>query len=68
LNTFILNDDERDIAEFLVGSIDDMGYIRRKRPDIVDDMAFTQGLYTDDVTVERMLTVTRIRTFRVGSS
>jgi RNA polymerase sigma-54 factor len=56
LNTFILNDDERDIAEFLVGSIDDMGYIRRV-PDIVDDMAFTQGLYTDDVTVERMLTV-----------
>jgi RNA polymerase sigma-54 factor len=32
-----------------------MGYIRV--PDIVDDMAFTQGLYTDDVTVERMLTV-----------
>jgi RNA polymerase sigma-54 factor len=57
LNTFILNDDERDIAEFLVGSIDDMGYIRRSVPDIVDDMAFTQGLYTDDVTVERMLTV-----------
>jgi RNA polymerase sigma-54 factor len=56
LNTFILNDDERDIAEFL-GSIDDMGYIRRSVPDIVDDMAFTQGLYTDDVTVERMLTV-----------
>jgi RNA polymerase sigma-54 factor len=39
LNTFILNDDERDIAEFLVGSIDDMGYIRRSVPDIVDDMA-----------------------------
>jgi RNA polymerase sigma-54 factor len=33
-----------------------MGYIRRSVPDIVDDMAFTQGLYTDD-TVERMLTV-----------
>jgi RNA polymerase sigma-54 factor len=30
LNTFILSDDDdRDIAEFLVGSIDDMGYIRR---------------------------------------
>jgi len=26
LNTFILNDSEREIAEFLVGSIDDMGY------------------------------------------
>ncbi|SDX61031.1 RNA polymerase factor sigma-54 [Flavobacterium degerlachei] len=57
LNTFILNDDERDIAEFLVGSIDDMGYIRRSIPDIVDDMAFTQGIYTDEATVERMLQV-----------
>ncbi|UQD55358.1 RNA polymerase factor sigma-54 [Flavobacterium sp. K5-23] len=57
LNTFILNDEERDIAEFLVGSIDDMGYIRRSIPDIVDDMAFTQGIYTDEKIVERMLHV-----------
>ncbi len=55
LNTFILTDDERDIAEFLVGSIDDMGYIRRTTQDIVDDMAFTQGIYTDETTVERVL-------------
>ncbi|MCK6606892.1 MAG: RNA polymerase factor sigma-54 [Flavobacterium sp.] len=55
LNTFILTDDERDIAEFLVGSIDDMGYIRRTIQDIVDDMAFTQGIYTDETTVERIL-------------
>lgn len=55
LNTFILSDDERDIAEFLVGSIDDMGYIRRTVQDIVDDMAFTQGIYTDEATVERIL-------------
>jgi RNA polymerase sigma-54 factor len=55
LNTFILNDDEREIAEFLVGSIDDMGYIRRSIPDMVDDMAFTQGIYTDEKMVERML-------------
>jgi RNA polymerase sigma-54 factor len=55
LNTFILNDTEREIAEFLVGSIDDMGYIRRSIPDIVDDMAFTQGIYTDEKTVEKML-------------
>ena len=57
LNTFILNDEEREIAEFLVGSIDDMGYIRRSIPDIVDDMAFTQGIYTDEKTVERILHV-----------
>jgi RNA polymerase sigma-54 factor len=55
LNTFILDDQEREIAEFLVGSIDDMGYIRRSIPDMVDDMAFTQGIYTDEKTVERML-------------
>jgi len=57
LNTFMLNDEEREIAEFLVGSIDDMGYIRRSIPDIVDDMAFTQGIYTDEKMVERILHV-----------
>lgn len=57
LNTFILSENERDIAEFLVGSIDDMGYIRRSIPDIVDDMAFTQGIYTDEKTVEGILHV-----------
>jgi RNA polymerase sigma-54 factor len=57
LNTFILDDSEREIAEFLVGSIDDMGYIRRSIPDIVDDMAFTQGLYTDEKTVDAMLQI-----------
>jgi len=55
LNTFILTDEEREIAEFLVGSIDDDGYLRRDVQDIVDDMAFTQGIYTDEKTVEKML-------------
>ncbi|WP_291274025.1 RNA polymerase factor sigma-54 [Flavobacterium sp.] len=57
LNTFILSDEDREIAEFLVGSIEDSGYIRRTIQDIVDDMAFTQGIYTDEKTVERVLTV-----------
>ncbi|TRX21243.1 RNA polymerase factor sigma-54 [Flavobacterium franklandianum] len=57
LNTFILNDSEREIAEFLVGSIDDIGYLRRSIPDLVDDMAFTQGIYTDEKTVEKMLNI-----------
>lgn len=55
LNTFILSDQEREIAEFLVGSIDDMGYIRRTIADIVDDLAFTQGIYTDEASVEKVL-------------
>ena len=57
LNTFILSDDQRSIAEFLAGSIDDDGYLRRTILDIVDDMAFTQGIYTDEKTVEKILHV-----------
>ena len=57
LNTFILSDEDRDTAEFLVGSIEDSGYIRRSIQDIVDDMAFTQGIYTDEKTVERVLQI-----------
>jgi RNA polymerase sigma-54 factor len=57
LNTFILSEADREIAEFLVGSIDDMGYIRRSISDIVDDLAFTQAVYTDEKTVERLLHV-----------
>jgi len=57
LNTFILSDDDRGIAEFLVGSIDDDGYLRRSIQDIVDDMAFTQGIYTDEKSVEKILNI-----------
>ena len=57
LNTFILNEDERMIAEFLVGSIDDLGYLRREMSDIVDDLAFTQAIYTDEKEVEKILKV-----------
>ena len=57
LNTFVLTDEEKQIAEFLVGSIDDMGYIRRDIDDIVDDMAFTQAIYTDKKAVESILNI-----------
>ncbi len=57
LNTFVLSDEEHDIAEFLIGSIDDDGYLRREIQDIVDDMAFTQGIYTDEKRVEKMLLI-----------
>jgi len=55
LNTFILTEEQRSIAEFLVGSLDDDGYLRRTITDIVDDMAFTQGIYTDEKSVEKIL-------------
>ncbi|MDT0644153.1 RNA polymerase factor sigma-54 [Zunongwangia sp. F363] len=55
LNTFRFNETEQEIAEFLVGSVDESGYIRRSIQDIVDDLAFTQNVYTDEETVEKVL-------------
>jgi RNA polymerase sigma-54 factor len=48
LNTFHLSDNEFAIAEFLLGSIDDSGYIRRALLDIVDDLAFTENIFTTE--------------------
>jgi RNA polymerase sigma-54 factor len=48
LDTYRLNEEERLIAEFLVGSIDDCGYIRRDSLDLVDDLAFTENVFTTE--------------------
>ncbi|MBT8245768.1 MAG: RNA polymerase factor sigma-54 [Winogradskyella sp.] len=55
LNTFRLNDQEYEIAQFLVGSVDESGYIRRSLSDIADDLAFTQNIYTEESEVEKVL-------------
>ncbi len=55
LNTFRLNDQEYEIAKFLVGSVDESGYIRRSLTDITDDLAFTQNVYTTEDEVEKVL-------------
>ena len=57
LNTFRLNDSDYQIAKFLIGSIDDSGYIRRPMLDLMDDLAFTQNIYTDIETIENVLNV-----------
>ncbi len=46
---------ELEIAEFLVGSIDDSGYIRRDLSQIVDDLAFTQNIMVELDVVEQVL-------------
>ncbi|AYN66548.1 RNA polymerase sigma-54 factor [Euzebyella marina] len=57
LNTVYLSDEEWGIAEFLVGSVDESGYIRRPLTDILDDLAFTQNIYTDEETIEKVLKI-----------
>jgi RNA polymerase sigma-54 factor len=55
LNTEYLDDQEWAIAEFLVGSVDESGYIRRPLPDIMDDLAFTQNIYVEEEKIEEVL-------------
>jgi RNA polymerase sigma-54 factor len=55
LNTYRLNEEEKEIARFLIGSVDDGGYIRRDLLDIVDDLAFTQNIFTSEEKVKKTL-------------
>ena len=55
LSTYSFNDEELAIAEFLVGSIDDSGYIRREILDLVDDLAFTANVFTTEEKVISIL-------------
>ena len=55
MRTFSMNDLESQIARFLVGSIDETGYIRRSLIDIVDDLAFTENLYVEIDQVQDVL-------------
>ena len=41
----ILDKNENPIVDFLIGSIDESGYIRRNIDDLVDDLAFSQNIF-----------------------
>lgn len=55
LQTFSFEKNDFEIANFLIGSIDQTGYLRRDLQDIVDDLAFTIGIYTDIDSVKKIL-------------
>lgn len=55
MGNLILNEDEMLIAEFLIGSIDDSGYIRRSDDELIDDLAFTQNIFTDKKQLDRVI-------------
>ena len=68
LNTYRLSEEEEDIAEFLVGSVDESGYIRRTIADIMDDLAFTQNVFTSEEKIESVLkTVQQLDPAGVGA-
>ena len=55
MNTYRLTDEEEVITDFLIGSIDDSGYIRRDLVDVLDDLAFTQNIFTSIEKLEKLL-------------
>ncbi len=50
-----LSDHEQKIAEQVVGSLDDDGYLRREISSIIDDLAFRQNVETDEEEVGRII-------------
>lgn len=50
-----LDDAEALVAEQIVGSIDEDGYLRRPLESIVDDVMFNHGMTLDEADVERVL-------------
>lgn len=46
-----IDDEDLKIAEYIIGNLDTDGYLRRELKSIVDDLAFSQGVYT---TIEKV--------------
>lgn len=57
ISTSRLSEEKRKIAEYLIGNIDDDGYIRRELSAIVDDLAFTQNIFVDEPSLESTLRI-----------
>ena len=53
----VLSELQRTIAETIIGNLDDDGYLRREIFAIVDDLAFTQNIQTNEDEVEDLLDI-----------
>lgn len=47
----------RNIARYVIGSLDRSGYLRRETISIVDDLAFVTGLEVDEAEVEKAISI-----------
>lgn len=56
-----LSDHQKEVAHHLLGNIDESGYLRRDLTAIVDDLAFTQNIMTDEKELNELLGI--IQTF-----
>jgi RNA polymerase sigma-54 factor len=57
LSLCVLGDHEFLVAQQIIGSLDDDGYLRRPVNALVDDLAFSQNIFTNEEEVENLLMV-----------
>lgn len=57
VNLRLLNEQQKQIAYYIIGNIDESGYLRREAENIVDDMAFSQNITTTQEEVEKVLSI-----------
>ena len=55
LHSFSFNKEDLEIAEFVLGSLDQFGYLRRDLIDISDDLAFTLGINANENKIQKIL-------------
>ena len=55
LHSFSLKGDELIVAEFIIGSLDAFGYLRRDIVDISDDLVFTLGINYSEEEIQKIL-------------
>lgn len=55
INLVNIDEDDLKIAEYIIGNLDTDGYLRREAKSLVDDLAFSQGIYTTLEKVEDIL-------------
>ncbi len=55
VKNLIIEESDKPIADFIIGSIDESGYVRRNIDDLIDDLAFSQNLIVEKEKVEVIL-------------
>ena len=55
VKNLIIKDIDKPIADFIIGSIDESGYVRRDIDDLIDDLAFSQNLIVEKQKIESIL-------------
>lgn len=69
LDEMEIDQQTRMVAEFIIGSLDTSGYLRRSVSQLIDDMAFGPGIETDAETVEKAIAVVQsLEPYGVGAT